>query len=435
MIDRYQRKIMKEIWSEKARYDALLDVEKAASIAWYKQGTFSENELNDILTATFDLDEIKALEVETKHDIIAFTRNLSNRLNSDAKKWIHYGLTSTDVVDTANGLIIKKTNDILEADILDFMAVLKTQANRYMKTICVGRTHGIHADLTSFGLKFALYYDEMNRHLNRFRLVRKEIEVGKISGAVGNYCNVPPVIQALVCESLGLGSVNISTQVLQRDRHANYIFTIALIGSTLDKIATEIRHLSRTEVGEVREAFSKNQKGSSAMPHKKNPISSENISGCARLLRGYVTPAFENIALWHERDISHSSVERVILADATTLLDYMLNRYKDTLLNLEVYEEKMLENINLTYGALYAQRLMNQLITNHNYKREEAYDFIQAVSVEAIKTKTPIDQLLIEDEAFKTIHPLSKKEIEASMDKDYYLKHVDYIYHKVFNMN
>ena len=432
MIDRYSRKIMQELWSDKARFDALLDVEKRASEAWFKLGIITDSELKDILSATFDLDEIKVLEKDLRHDIIAFTRNLSNRMDSDAKKWIHYGLTSTDVVDTANGVILKKVNQILLEDIKAFMAVLKDKAYQYQNTICVGRTHGIHADLTSFGLKYALWYDEMNRNLKRFIEVSKEIEVGKISGAVGNYANVPPFIQDDVCASLGLTSANISTQVLQRDRHAAYITTLALIGSTLEKIAVEVRHLSRTEVAEVREVFGSKQKGSSAMPHKKNPITSENITGCARLLRGYITPAFENIALWHERDISHSSVERVILSDSTTLLDYMLNRYKDVIANLDVFEDRMLQNINLTYGALYAQRFMNALIEHHGYTREDAYDFIQKVSSEAIQSRTHILTLLKDEKHFGGLHPLTDAELESAISHDYYLKHVTDIYAKVF---
>ncbi|MCU0104077.1 adenylosuccinate lyase [Acholeplasma vituli] len=432
MIDRYSRKIMKDLWSEKSRYDALLLVEQKASEAWYKLGLITQSELHDILKATYDLEAVKALELETKHDIIAFTRNLSERMESDAKKWIHYGLTSTDVVDTAYGVIFKQVNEVLTKDIEAFMSVLKQKAYEYKDTICVGRTHGIHADLTSFGLKWALWYDEMARNLKRFKAACEEIEVGKISGAVGNFANVPPFIQDDVCASLGLQSAAISTQVLQRDSHAHYIHVLALIGSTLEKIAVEIRHLSRTEVGEVREPFGLKQKGSSAMPHKKNPITSENISGCARLLRGYTIPAFENIALWHERDISHSSAERVIFADSTTLLDYMLNRYADTLKNLNVYPEKMLQNIELTQGALYAQRFMNVLIEKYHYHREEAYDFIQGVAAYAIEHHIHMKDLLLKHEDFKLIHPMSEGDIESAMDNPYYLKQVDTIYARVF---
>lgn len=432
MIDRYTRKIMKDLWSEKARYDALLLVEKKASEAWFKLGLFTQTELKDILEATYDLDDVKALEQETKHDIIAFTRNLSERMTSDAKKWIHYGLTSTDVVDTAYGVVFKKVNEVLLSDIEGFMAVLKKKAYEYKDTICVGRTHGIHADLTSFGLKWALWYDEMSRNLARFKAACKDIEVGKISGAVGNYANVQPFIQDDVCASLGLKSAAISTQVLQRDSHAHYIHVLALIGSTLEKIAVEIRHLSRTEIGEVREPFSQKQKGSSAMPHKKNPITSENVSGISRLLRGYTIPAFENMALWHERDISHSSVERVIFADSTTLLDYILVRYTDTLDHLNVYPTKMLENVEMTKGALYAQRLMNVLIEKYKYLREEAYDFIQGVSSYALEHHIHIKDLLLKHEDFNKLHPLSEGDIESAMTHDYYLKQVDSIFSKVF---
>lgn len=432
MIDRYSRKIMKDIWSEKARYEALLLVEKKASEAWYKLGLLSQSELKDILEATYNLDEVKALELETKHDIIAFTRNLSERMTSDAKKWIHYGLTSTDVVDTAYGVIFKKVNEVLLSDVEAFMAILKKKAYQYKDTLCVGRTHGIHADLTSFGLKWALWYDEMNRNLNRFKAACADIEVGKISGAVGNFANVPPFIQDDVCASLGLKSAPISTQVLQRDSHAHYIHVIALIGSTLEKIAVEIRHLSRTEISEVREPFSQKQKGSSAMPHKKNPITSENISGLSRLLRGYTIPAFENIALWHERDISHSSVERVIFADATTVLDYLLVRYMDTLDHLNVYPEQMLKNIEITKGALYAQRFMNVLIEKYEYHREEAYDFIQGVAIYAIEHQISMKDILLKHEDFKSLHPLSEGDIESAMTPDYYLKQVDSIFARVF---
>lgn len=432
MIDRYTRKVMKDIWSEKSRYDALLLVEKKASEAWYKLGLIQDSELKDILEATYDLDDVKALELETKHDIIAFTRNLSERMTSDAKKWIHYGLTSTDVVDTAYGVIFKRVNEVLLSDMEAFMAVLKKKAYQYKDTICVGRTHGIHADLTSFGLKWALWYDEMNRNLNRFKAACEDMEVGKISGAVGNFANVPPFIQDDVCASLGLKSAAISTQVLQRDSHAHYIHVLALIGSTLEKIAVEIRHLSRTEIGEVREPFSQKQKGSSAMPHKKNPITSENVSGISRLLRGYTIPAFENIALWHERDISHSSVERVIFSDSTTLLDYILTRYMDTLEHLNVYPEKMLENIEITKGALYAQRLMNVLIENYHYLREEAYDFIQGVASYAIENRISMKELLLKHDDFSKLHPMTEADIESAMEHSYYLKQVDSIFGRVF---
>ncbi len=430
MIARYQRQIMADVWSEENRFKSLFKVEVAASYAWMKLGLFDESVFKEIEQATYDIEEIKTLEKETKHDIIAFTRNISNRMKSDAKKWIHYGLTSTDVVDTAYALQFKEANDILEQDILSFMATLKRLAYSYKDTLCIGRTHGMHADLTSFGFKFALYYDEMKRNYERFVMARKTIEVGKISGAVGNFANVDPMVETIVCESLQINQAKSSTQVLARDSHAYYMTVLALIGSTLEKIATEIRHLSRNEIGEVSEAFGKNQKGSSAMPQKKNPISSENICGCSRVLRGYLTPAFENINLWHERDISHSSAERIIFEDATTLLDYMLNRYEQTLLGLVVNEKRMIENISFSFDTLYSQRVMTKLI-DKGQTREDAYDLTQRLTKEAFNVRQSFKTLLLK-EGNVTMW-LNQDEIEACFTNDYYLKQIDYIFNRVFS--
>ena len=362
MIDRYTRKPLKEVWSEENKFAKMLQVEIAASRAWCRFGLFSEDVFEEIKQATFDINEIKELEKTTKHDIIAFTRNLSERMHSDAKKYIHYGLTSTDVVDTTNGLLLKEANNYIEEGIIDVMDILKGLALEYKYTLCMGRTHGMHADLTSFGLKFLLFYDEFKRHLERFKKARSEVEVGLISGAVGNYANVDPFIEKETLKILGLNKVNITTQVLPRDLYANYIHTLALIGTTLEKIATEIRHLSRTEVAELREGFSKGQKGSSAMTQKKNPIARENITGLARVLRSYIMPAYENNVLWHERDISHSSVERIILADATTLTDYLLVRMYKVLDELYIDTNRISENISLSFDTVYAQRFMHKLI-------------------------------------------------------------------------
>ena len=359
MIERYSRTKMRKIWTDENKFKAFLKVEILACRAWSKIGHIPEEDVNKIeKNASFDLNRIYELEAQTKHDVVAFTRAVSETLGEE-KKWVHYGLTSTDVVDTANGYLIKQANDILFEDIQSFMKVLKKQALRFKNTPCIGRTHGIHADITSFGLKWVLWYEEMKRNLERFVAVRKEVEAGKMSGAVGNFANIPPYIQNFVCRELGLASANISTQILQRDRHAYYIATLATIASSLEQMAMEIRHLQRTEVHEAEEAFSKGQKGSSAMPHKRNPISSENICGCARVMRGYMHTAYENVALWHERDISHSSAERIILPDATMLLDYMLHRFEGILDNLVVYPEVMLENIYKTNGGIFAQRVMN----------------------------------------------------------------------------
>ena len=426
MILRYSREKMREIWTEEVKFESYLRVEILASEAWSKLNVIPEEDILKIKEkAKVNLKRIKEIEEETKHDVIAFTRSVSEYLG-DEKKWIHYGLTSTDVVDTSNAYLIKQANDIIYDDLLEFIKVLNDKALKYKNTPCIGRTHGIHAEVTSFGLKWVLWHEEMMRHLKRFEMARKDIECGKISGAVGNYVNVNPFVEEYVCEKLGISSANISTQVIQRDRYAYYISTLALIASTLEKIATEIRNLQRTEIHEVDEYFSKGQKGSSAMPHKKNPISSENICGCARLMRGYMIPAFEDISLWHERDISHSSVERVILPDATELLDYMLNRFKGILDNLIVYEDNMLKNIYKTNGAIFSQRVMTKLIEK-GLSREEAYDKIQKLALISYNEEKDFKQLVLNSE-IKDI--LTKEEIFDAFTLDYYFKNIDYIYGK-----
>ncbi|MCK5761602.1 MAG: adenylosuccinate lyase [Candidatus Izimaplasma sp.] len=428
MITRYRREIMHNLYMEENKFKAFLLVELFSLEAWSKLDIIPMEDVSKIKEkANFSLKRIKEIEQTTRHDIVAFTRNISEYLGEE-KKWVHYGLTSTDVVDTANGYIFKQANDILWNDLLEFQKVLKKQALKYKNIPCIGRTHGVHADITSFGLKWALWYDEFNRHLKRFAQVRKEVEVGKISGAVGNFANTPPFVQDYVCEKLGIDSANISTQVLQRDRHANYMAEIALIGATVEKIAIEIRHLQRTEVREVEEFFSEGQKGSSAMPHKRNPISSENISGCSRVLRGYMVSAYENIPLWHERDISHSAVERIIIPDAVMLLDYMLNRYMKVLKNLTVFEGKMLKNIHLTNGVIFSQRILTKLI-DKGLSREKAYDLVQVLAMESYEFDKEFKGLLLKN------HVISKylriKEIEELFDISYFLRNVDEIYKRV----
>ena len=425
MILRYSREKMRKIWSDENKFSTFLNVEILSCYAWSELGIIPKEDVDKIKAkAKVDLDRIAELEAITRHDVIAFTRSISETLG-DEKKWVHYGLTSTDVVDTTNGVLLKQANDIIYEDIIKFMDVLKEKALRYKDTPCIGRTHGIHADITSFGLKWVLWHEEMKRNLERFNMARRDIECGKISGAVGNFVNVEPFIQDYVCEKLGISSANISTQVLQRDRHAFYISTLALIATTLEKIATEIRSLQRTEIHEVEEAFKTGQKGSSAMPHKRNPISSENICGCARVMRGYMTPAYEDIPLWHERDISHSSVERIILPDATELLDYMLNRYSDVLSNLVVYEDQMLDNINKTDGAIFSQRVMNALIEK-GLSREEAYDLVQILAMKSYNEKINLFNLLKKNKKVTSL--LSLDEIKSCFSLDYYFKNVDEIY-------
>lgn len=428
MIKRYSRPEMSAIWEDKTRFDTYLTIECLAAEAFCHLGVIPSEDVKKIWDhASYDINRIEEIERETRHDVIAFTRAVSETLG-DERKWIHYGLTSTDVVDTANGALFKKANEIIRQDLMEFIQVLKTQAIKYQNTPCIGRTHGVHADITSFGLKWALWYDEMQRNLTRFNHAAQGVEVGKISGAVGNFANTPPFVQDYVCEKLGIASAKISTQVLQRDRHADYFSTLALIGSSLEKIAVEIRHLQRTEVREVEESFRSGQKGSSAMPHKRNPISSENISGCARILRGYMIASFENIPLWHERDISHSSAERIMMGDATILLDYMLSRYKDTLANLTVFEERMIQNIQLTYGVIFSQRVMTKLIEK-GLSRENAYDIIQKMAQTSWLEHKPFLDLLAENETIKSI--LTMSDIESCFTLEYYLKEVQTIFKRV----
>ncbi len=418
---------MRDIWTEENKFQAYLKVELLNAKAWSKLGVVPEEDLPKLEKATFTLERIKEIEAVTKHDVVAFTRAVGESLGEE-KKWIHYGLTSTDVVDTANGYLLKCADEILLKDIDDLLLVIKKRAIEFENTPCIGRTHGMHADITSFGLKWALWYSDLKRIREEFILACKNIEVGKLSGAVGNFANIPPQIEESVCEDLGISYANISTQVIQRDRHAAYMSSLALIASELEKMALEVRHLARQEVKEAEEAFSKGQKGSSAMPHKRNPISSENICGCARVMRGYMLTSYENIALWHERDISHSSTERIILPDATELLDYMLVRFRGILEHLVVYPEKMLEDIYLTKGVIFAQRVLYALMQK-GLVREEAYDTIQPLAMKALDEKRDYQEILKQDKKVSSL--LTEKEIDDCFTLDYYMKNVDYIYKRV----
>lgn len=428
MIKRYSRPQMTEIWEDKAKFNQWLKVELAVCEVYHEQGMINSQEINALRNASFDIDRIYKIEEDTKHDVVAFTRAVSETLGEE-KRWIHYGLTSTDVVDTAQGLIVKEANQIIRDDLNKLSAALKVKALQYKNLPCMGRTHGVHAEITSFGLKFALWVDELNRQINRFELAASEIEVGKISGAVGNCLYTGVELQDRVCEILGLNKSMISTQVLQRDRHAYYMSVLALIGATCEKISLEFRHLQRTEVREVEEGFSNKQKGSSAMPHKRNPISFENICGLSRVLRGYMSTSFEDIALWHERDISHSSVERIILPDATILLDYMLNRLTKLIENLTVFEENVRRNIEITHGVIFAQRVMTYIIEHKNMSREKAYDLIQPIAMHAWNNQIDFKTLLLKDNEVSAY--LSDKEIESCFTLDFYLKEVDSIYKRV----
>ncbi|WP_145395516.1 adenylosuccinate lyase [Staphylococcus cohnii] len=425
MIERYSREEMSNIWKDQNRYEAWLEVEILACEAWSKLGDIPAEDVSKIRqNAKVDVNRAKEIEEETRHDVVAFTRQVSETLGEE-RKWVHYGLTSTDVVDTALSYVIKQANDIIEKDLERFIDVLAQKAKNYKYTLMMGRTHGVHAEPTTFGVKMALWYTEMKRNLERFKRVRKEIEVGKMSGAVGTFANIPPEIEAHVCENLGLDTAAVSTQTLQRDRHAYYIATLALISTSMEKFAVEIRNLQKTETREVEEAFAKGQKGSSAMPHKRNPIGSENITGIARVIRGYITTAYENVALWHERDISHSSAERIMLPDVTIALDYGLNRFTNIVERLTVFEDNMLANIDKTFGLIYSQRVLLALI-NKGLAREAAYDKVQPKAMESWETKTPFRTLIEQDSSITDL--LSTEELDECFNPKHHLNQVDTIF-------
>ena len=427
MIERYSREEMANIWTEQNRFEAWLEVEILACEAWSKLGHIPAEDVKLIRqNAKVDVDRAKEIEQETRHDVVAFTRQVSETLGEE-RKWVHYGLTSTDVVDTALSYVIKQANEIIEKDLEKFLEVLKNKAIEHKTTLMMGRTHGVHAEPTTFGIKMALWYTEMKRNLERFKRVREEIEVGKMSGAVGTFANIPPEIEEHVCTELGLGCAPVSTQTLQRDRHAYYIATLGLIATSIEKFAVEVRGLQKTETREVEEAFAKGQKGSSAMPHKRNPIGSENVTGLARVIRGYITTAYENVPLWHERDISHSSAERIMLPDVTIALDYALNRFTNIIDRLTVYPENMKRNIDKTFGLIYSQRVMLTLI-NKGMVREEAYDIVQPKAMESWETQTPFRTLVEQDE--KITNLLSADELDECFNEKHHLNQVDTIFRR-----
>ncbi|MEB7413757.1 adenylosuccinate lyase [Mammaliicoccus sciuri] len=427
MIERYSREEMANIWTEQNRFEAWLEVEILACEAWSKLGHIPAEDVKLIRqNAKVDVDRAKEIEQETRHDVVAFTRQVSETLGEE-RKWVHYGLTSTDVVDTALSYVIKQANEIIEKDLERFLEVLKNKAIEHKTTLMMGRTHGVHAEPTTFGIKMALWYTEMKRNLERFKRVREEIEVGKMSGAVGTFANIPPEIEEHVCTELGLGCAPVSTQTLQRDRHAYYIATLGLIATSIEKFAVEVRGLQKTETREVEEAFAKGQKGSSAMPHKRNPIGSENVTGLARVIRGYITTAYENVPLWHERDISHSSAERIMLPDVTIALDYALNRFTNIIDRLTVYSENMKRNIDKTFGLIYSQRVMLTLI-NKGMVREEAYDIVQPKAMESWETQTPFRTLVEQDE--KITNLLSADELDECFNEKHHLNQVDTIFRR-----
>jgi adenylosuccinate lyase len=419
---------MGAIWTEENRFKAWLEVEILACEAWSQLGDIPKEDVEKIReNASFDINRIKEIEEETRHDVVAFTRAVSETLG-DERKWVHYGLTSTDVVDTALSYLLKQANAIIENDLVRFVEILKNKAQEHKYTVMMGRTHGVHAEPTTFGLKLALWHEEMKRNLERFRQAAEGVEFGKISGAVGTYANIDPFVEKYVCEKLGLQAAPISTQTLQRDRHAHYMSTLALIATSIEKFAVEVRGLQKSETREVEEFFAKGQKGSSAMPHKRNPIGSENMTGLARVIRGYMMTAYENVPLWHERDISHSSAERIILPDATIALNYMLNRFGNIIKNLTVYPENMKRNMDRTLGLIYSQRVLLALIEK-GMSREEAYDTVQPKAMEAWEKQVPFRSLIEEEEKISAL--LSPEEIEDCFDYNYHIKHVDAIFERL----
>lgn len=400
MIERYSRPEMAAIWTDENRFQAWLEVEILACEAWAELGVIPKEDVKVLREkASFDINRIFEIEQDTRHDVVAFTRAVSETLGEE-KKWVHYGLTSTDVVDTALSYLLKQANDILLKDIERFVDILKEKAKEHKYTVMMGRTHGVHAEPTTFGLKLALWYEEMKRNLERFKQAKEGIEVGKISGAVGTYANIDPFVEQYVCDKLGLKPAPISTQTLQRDRHADYMAALALVATSIEKFAVEIRGLQKSETREVEEFFAKGQKGSSAMPHKRNPIGSENMTGMARVIRGYMLTAYENVPLWHERDISHSSAERIILPDATIALNYMLNRFGNIVKNLTVFPENMKRNMDRTLGLIYSQRVLLALIDT-GMAREEAYDTVQPKAMEAWEKQVPFRQLVEAEEKLR----------------------------------
>ena len=428
MIQRYASKVLTDLFDDKSRFEAYLKVEIEVLYGWAKLGVVPIEDVKLIeQKAKVDVNKINELEAITHHDVVAFTRACDTYLGEE-KRWLHFGLTSTDVVDTALSYLYKQANSLIEKELEELIQACKQKALEYKNTPCIARSHGMHAEVTSFGLKWALYYDELNRDLQRFKLARKDLEACKISGSVGNFANIPSQVQDYVAASLGLTNTNISTQVLQRDRHSYYASVVAIIGSTIEKICCEIRNLSRSEIHELEEGFSKGQKGSSSMPQKRNPISSENLTGASRMLRGYLQAILEDNALYHERDISHSSVERVALIDLIELFEYMVKRMTKVINNLNIFPDQMLKNIDITKQGFFSQRVMNSIILK-GYSREEAYDLIQPLAMKAVMEGKLLSTQLKENDKFKQI--FTPSEIDELFDISYYLKNVDTIYSRV----
>ncbi len=429
MIRRYTRPEMGRIWEEENRFAKWLDVEIAACEGMAEEGLIPRESLENIKTkARFSVERILEIEDQTKHDVIAFLTNVAEYVGPDSR-FIHMGLTSSDILDTSLALLLREAMSLIIQKAKEFMVVIKERAYEHKYTVMIGRSHGIHAEPITFGLKLAVWYSEMKRNLRRLEEALDVISYGKFSGAVGTFANVSPAIEDFACKKLGLKPAEISTQILQRDRHAQYFSALAVLAGTMEKIAVEIRHLQRSEVLEAEEAFEKGQKGSSAMPHKKNPIGAENISGLARLVRSYALAALENMALWHERDISHSSVERVIGPDSTILIDFMLHRLTRMVRTLVVYPENMLANLNRLKGLIYSQQILLRL-SSMGLSREEAYELVQRNALKVWETGREFKSLLLDDPELRK--HLSEKDLKELFSLDYHLKHVDALFERVF---
>jgi adenylosuccinate lyase len=429
MIPRYTRPEMGKIWTDQRKFETWLEIELLVCEALSELGEIPTEAVREIREkAKFDVRRVDEIEKATKHDVIAFLTNVGEYIGP-LSKYLHYGLTSSDILDTSLALLLKEASELILQDIHHLLEVLKKKAFQYKETLMIGRSHGVHAEPITFGLKMALWYDEMRRNLVRMERAKEAVSVGKISGAVGTFAHIPPFIEEFVCGRLGLKPAIISTQIVQRDHHAEFFTTLAIIASSIEKFAVELRHLQRTEVLEAEEFFSKGQKGSSAMPHKRNPISSENLSGLARLLRSYSLAALENIPLWHERDISHSSVERVIAPDATILIDYMLNRFTSIIENLIVYPENMKANLERMGGLIYSESIL-LLLTREGLSREEAYGVVQRNAMKVWEQGGDFKTLLSQDKVIKRL--ITQKELDAAFDIRNHLKHVGDIFRRVF---
>jgi adenylosuccinate lyase len=432
LISRYTRPEMARIWSDENRFRTWLAVEIAATETLAEAGMVPKEAARAIRgRADFRVERIHEIEAEVRHDVIAFTTAVAEFVGPESR-WFHYGLTSNDVVDTAQALLIKQASELIAKNLERLATVLERRAWEFKDTPMVGRTHGVHAEPITFGFKIANWYSEMQRNIARFKSAAEDMRVGKFSGAVGIFAHLTPELEEKICARLGLKAAAVSSQVIQRDRHAQYLATLAVIASTLDKIATEIRHLQRTEVREAEEFFSEKQKGSSAMPHKRNPVNAEQISGLARVVRSNAQAGFENVALWHERDISHSSAERVILPDSTTLIDYLLNKTSNLIETMFVYPERMKKNLESTLGLIFSGQLLLDLV-EHGVSREDAYRIVQAHAMRAWKENLDFHQLILADKEIAAKVP--RKQIEHAFDLSRQLKNVDKIFGRVFGNN